>query len=392
KFTSSGQIGVIVRESNQEVHDDPESVILEFRVVDTGIGIPPDKLEKIFEAFSQADDSTTRKYGGTGLGLSISRALVEAMNGTIRVESVPGEGSKFIFEVILKRVKPEDQTQNSQYLKKLTRFKGKKVFLIDDNQIALKITNKFCQKMELDVLGMVDSPQAALQKLDELSKAGSNIPDVILCDLMMHGLTGYQILNKLRQNPVYNETKIVAITADLLAIQKQEKESAFFDKVLFKPIFIEELIECFEKLFLKDERQNVKNDLPDGETDGEDQVKILVVEDSKPNQMLMKEYLKRLGYQADFANNGQEAVDIIQNGHLYDICLMDLQMPVMGGVEATRIIKTELSCQMPIVALTAAVLKEDREMAFEVGMDDFLTKPILMDKLKETIIRFTRKS
>ncbi|VAX35676.1 Sensory box histidine kinase/response regulator [hydrothermal vent metagenome] len=387
KFTSQGEIGLIVRqEKSRNVIE--EEILLCFIVKDSGIGIPKDKLENIFESFSQADDSTTRTFGGTGLGLSISRALVEKMEGRIWAESEKGKGSEFIFIINLKK-----ETGSSKEVKEKIdkQLKGKKVFIVDDNQISRKILNKCCEKMGLKVYGVADCSEAALHKLDKLASTQGIIPDLILCDIMMEGMDGYEFVARVRLNEQYEKTKFIAVTANLGADLTKNNNEKGFDHVMGKPITVEHLVSVVTKSLLLDKKTNIglakiKKDLS---CQG---VKILVVEDVAANTELIKVYFDILGCIGDFVENGQEAITKLKVKNNYDLCLMDIQMPIMDGLEATKIIRKEISKDFPIIALTASIMKEEQKDAYIAGMSDFLTKPIDILKLKEKILYFSQKN
>ncbi|VAX35913.1 diguanylate cyclase/phosphodiesterase (GGDEF & EAL domains) with PAS/PAC sensor(s) [hydrothermal vent metagenome] len=379
KFTSSGSIGVIVALDQQFVEDESKCW-LRFTVKDTGIGIPEDKKDVIFESFSQADESTTRKFGGTGLGLAISKAIVEALKGKVWIESEEGKGSEFIFNICIKKVNEKIQVVHEEV------FRQKKVFIVDDSQIAQKVINQCCQKIGLKVIGVTDSPQAALHKLEKLLKTRNMVPDLILCDIMMEGMTGYDLIRKIKNNEAMKDMKCIAVTADINTETSKESTEELFDMYLNKPINVTDMVLAIKDMFglKKEEKKEEQEESCAG-------IKVLVVEDALPNQMLIQAYFEQLGCEGDYANNGQAAIEKLKEGNDYDLCLMDLQMPVMGGIEATEIIRKEITKELPIIALTAAVMKSDQEKAEKIGMIDFLTKPIDMKKLKETILRYGRK-
>ncbi len=386
KFTSQGNIGVIVRLLHQKDVLPGEDVEICFRVKDTGIGIPNDKLDAIFESFTQADESTTRKFGGTGLGLTISKALVGAMGGKIDVESEEGVGTEFIFTVKLNAGEVFDNKEMDASYREVLEYK--KVFVVDDSKIARKIIYKCCEEMGLKMFGEADSPQAALHKLDNLKTQKDVVPDLILCDLMMEGMNGHEFIKKVKENKAYKDTKCVAVTADITAESSKEATSEVFDAYIIKPVEMKEMMVTLAYVlgYQKEQEKTKENKMS---CEG---IKVLVVEDSLPNQMLIQAYFEELGCEGHYANNGEEAIAMLNSDNEFDMCLMDLQMPIMGGVEATEIIRKDISQSFPIIALTAAVMREDKEKAETIGMTDFLSKPIDINKLRKTILQYAKPS
>lgn len=386
KFTETGEIGVEIR---LEKELSGQEILLHGIVKDSGIGIPKEKLDVIFESFSQVDESTTRKYGGTGLGLTITKAIVEAMDGKIYVESEEGKGSEFHF--LFKVSKKDVSTAEEIDSKIRNEFAGKTVFIIDDNEISRKILKKICERGGLKVLGEADSARGALQQLDQLYSESKIVPQIIFCDVLMEGMNGVQLAEKIKSNLEFKNVKIIAATADERQESIENESSGIFDAFLMKPFIGSELILSVSKALgiikeVKKKAEDVSLETKKIEA------KVLVVDDSYSNQQLIKACFIQLGCEGHFVNNGQEAIDVLRQGtDQFDLCLMDIQMPIMGGVEATKIIRQEISKQLPIVALTAAVMKEDQENALAAGMTDFLVKPILMKQLKECVLKFSKK-
>jgi two-component system sensor histidine kinase/response regulator len=388
KFTSQGEIGVIVRKDDQVACASNE-VVLRFIVRDTGIGIAEDKLERIFESFTQADESMTRRYGGTGLGLTISRAIINAMGGKIWAESRINNGSEFIFILKMKMGQPISDSDIHPLHK--SSLKNKKVFILDDNLIACRVLKKCCQRLSMDILSVEDSPYAALYRLEKLAKSGV-YPDIIICDIMMAGIDGYEFVSRIRANKLLKDIKVLAISSDVRIGQSHEAQKKGFDGFISKPIVAEELLRVMETT-LGDQRSD--GDIVTRHLAEEylcKGIRILVVEDSEANRDLMKAFFHGLGCIGDYAQDGQEAVEMLKdNAKKYDLCFMDVQMPVMGGLEATKIIRQSISKDLPIIALTAAALKDDEEKCLAVGMNGYLTKPINMMQLRDKIIECIRK-
>jgi len=384
KFTERGEIGLIVKLSG-EVSDSAERII-EFSVKDSGIGISPEKQALLFQRFNQVDMSTTRKYGGTGIGLAICKTLVEKMQGKIWIESKAHEGSEFRFTVKMKLgVSPLEDNLNILDIKNLA---GKKVVIIDDIQVAQEITAKYCAAIGLLVAKVLSSAEEGLSYLEESAKAGQ-FPDVVLSDIRMEKMDGYHFIEKLKALYPGSGMKYIAITSDVWTGAAKESQKRGFHGYLPKPIFKGDLARVIGTV-LGDMRGKKK--IVTKHTANEIACKgmrVLVVEDTKTNQMLIRSILTKWGCVVEFADNGQEGLDKLR-ANSYDICLMDLQMPVLGGLEATRILRREVSKDFPVIALTAAALDEDRLKCEEAGMTDFISKPINVDILKEKLIKYAR--
>ncbi len=385
KFTESGSISVRVRQLSLA----GENICIEIAVEDTGAGIPKDKHDLIFESFSQADTSTTRKFGGTGLGLTICRKLVNAMGGKIWVESEDGKGSKFIFTAMF--LKGNDVLESDILPVNREKLKGKKILIVDDSRHSLQILKNYCEELGIQVLASVTSAKAGLQILDALAKE-RKFPDVILSDVMMPELSGYEFATKVKSNEHYSAIKMIAITSDIRLGASQEAQTKGFDGFLPKPVIKDQLLKILVTVLgdHRDKKDIVTRHLAE-EVVYKD-ISVLIVEDNVLNLKLALALLKKLGCKTEHVVNGQEAVDIIRQNHQkYDLCLMDMQMPVMGGVEAAQIIRRDITKDLPIIALTAAVLEEDQMKARQAGMNDFLAKPINIHRLKEMLFKYGKK-
>ena len=376
KFTSRGYIGLAVALVKK---DQDGQIILKFTVKDSGIGI----------AFTQADESTTRKYGGTGLGLAISKRIVEAMGGKLDVRSTLGERSEFFFTICFSRGTSLVE-QQIQPLRK-ERLRGKKVLLVDDHVPSLEIIGRYCREMGLDVLASVNSTQGAMDAINRFYETGV-LPDLVLSDIMMPMVDGYALAQKIRLIHAYNPIRIIAITSDAQVGSAQAAQYKGFDGFLPKPVFRDDLVNIIATV-LGDKRPAntpivTRHVVAEVVLKG---IKVLVVDDSIPNQQLMKAYLDMFGCTYEFVNNGQEAVEKIRNDS-YDLCLMDLQMPVMGGDEVTKTVRGMGFTKLPIIALTAAALQEDQQRCMAAGMNDYITKPVQVKLLKEKIIQWTKRT
>lgn len=384
KFTEKGEIGVCVLPSAGKKagkHSKNEHNSVQISVQDTGIGIPPEKQKLIFDTFTQADSSTTRRYGGTGLGLAITKALVEKMDGAIWVESEVGEGSEFTFTLNLRESDPSAIADISPL--NTDELVGKNVFIVDDNEHARRLLRTFCKKAGLNI---VAEAHTAIQGLKDLEKM-QEIPDLILSDIMMPGMDGYEFARKLRSNNV-KEVKLVAVSSDARPGSAKEAKDAGFDAFITKPVTERGVINVM-KTVLGDKRsdgQIVTTHMAE-ELIGK-KVRVLVAEDNPVNKKLIEIQLQKLGFEGEIVSNGKEAVEKAMTED-FDICLMDIHMPVMSGIEATEEIRKKGNTTLPIVALTADVSKEGKEQCLEAGMNDFLSRPVKPEKLEQKIAEWT---
>jgi signal transduction histidine kinase/DNA-binding response OmpR family regulator len=381
KFTPEGEIRLTV-ELDEDSPVEPDQVSIRFRVKDSGIGIPPDKQEAIFLPFTQADNSTTRRYGGTGLGLTIVKTFAEAMGGKVIVNSKEGEGTEFVFNVKLKKVIDDPMAQ----IKPLGReeLKGKKVLILDDDEVARKVLEGICNSVSMDVVSMESTAEGVDQKLG-LLLSSETVPDVMLMDVILKNGDSLWLVKKIRQNERFKNTKIIAVTVEPSIGDGGVAASMGFDGYLPKPFMREGLIAVISTA-LGDQRavKTVVTVHMAKEVSCKG-IRVLMAEDNLANIELMKEYFRIIGSEVVYAQNGQEAVDLVKAGPKFDICFMDVQMPVMNGLEATKIIKEKLDPKLPVIALTAAVLKEDEDLAYQAGVDGFLTKPVQLSALQARI-------
>jgi PAS domain S-box-containing protein len=384
KFTEKGDIGVCVvpstvKKKNKKSKN--ELYAVQISVQDTGIGIPPEKQKLIFQTFTQADSSTTRKYGGTGLGLAITKALVEKMDGAIWVESEVGEGSEFTFTLNLKESDASAIAEISPL--NTEELIGKNVFIVDDNQNARRLLRTFCKKAGLNIVAEAHTATQGLKDLEKMQ----TIPDLILSDIMMPGMDGYEFARKVRSNN-YKGLKIIAVSSDARPGSAKEAKDAGFDAFITKPITERGVINVM-KTVLGDRRadgQIVTTHMAE-ELIGK-KARVLVAEDNPVNKKLISILLQKLGFDSEIVSNGEEAVEKALNED-FDICLMDIHMPVMSGIEATEQIRKKGNTTLPIVALTADVFKEGKERCLEAGMNDFLSRPVKPDKLEQKIAEWT---
>ena len=385
KFTDQGEVTVIVGLDGSEKTAADDRVTLQISVKDTGIGIPLDKQKAIFEAFTQVDSSITRKYGGSGLGLTITKSLIGMMGGAISVQSEPGKGAEFTFTL---RLKPGQAiVEKDIVLIGLESLKGKRVLIVDDNEQSRQIIENYCGLIEMEVAYCSHSAEKALAWLE----TGPAMIDLILSDIMMPGMDGFTFADRVKRMERWKNVKLIALTSDAVPGIADRTSKAGFDAFLSKPFSRKDLYEVVRAVFgdlRKDKAQIITRHMAhELLTKG---ISVLLVEDNALNQKLMGILLKQMGCEFELANNGREAVEKVRTG-IYDVILMDIQMPVMDGLQASKIIRTEIKAETPIIALTAHVFQEDAKKCEEAGMDDFLTKPVETKALREKILNWVKK-
>jgi PAS domain S-box-containing protein len=390
KFTESGQVLVTV--SNQGV--DPERAVLRFQVRDSGIGISPKEMERLFDSFSQADSSTTRKYGGTGLGLSICRQLVQLMGGDIRVESAPGTGTTFSFTARFRLPAGEGLGPDPA----AAALSGRTVLLVDDNATIRELYAEMLRGLGLTVVA-VDSGGAAFR---ELAGAGDRPAfDLMLLDWRMPGLDGITVLERIRGSHGISGLPVVLMSAFGREEIRRRAEAAGATAFLGKPVKPSLLRSTLLEVFGISE-PGVEPDSP-GERrgaganrarpgEGLDRrirgSRVLLAEDNRINQQVIRELLQDGGVVVDTAENGKLALEALERNE-YDAVLMDVQMPEMDGYTACRRIRAdERFADLPVVAMTAYALEGDRERCLDAGMNDYVTKPVEMSVLFRVLGRW----
>jgi CheY-like chemotaxis protein/HPt (histidine-containing phosphotransfer) domain-containing protein len=382
KFTEKGEIII-----HAELMSNPErDVEIRFSVQDTGIGIPRERQEAIFERFSQVDSSTTRKYGGTGLGLTICKQLVEAMGGSIGVDSVEGLGSTFWFTVSFKKQFDADQepTMGSVDLQNVH------ILIVDDNA-----TNRMILTKSISAYGcraaVAESGQEALEMVQAAHAAGDPY-QVMLLDMQMPGMDGERTLTGLKRLPVGAEVRVVMLTSMGRRGDASRLESLGCSGYLVKPVKQHMLSEVVSMVLGQKPRRDgtgqliTRHAVEEFRGKGE---KVLLAEDNPVNQKLAAILLQKAGYRVNVVENGREAVEQARKGSYFAV-LMDVQMPEMDGFEATRRIRESETAgrQIPIIAMTAHALKGDRERCLEAGMDDYVSKPLQPQMLLSILGRF----
>jgi signal transduction histidine kinase/CheY-like chemotaxis protein/ligand-binding sensor domain-containing protein len=378
KFTESGEVVVEVELEKRM----PSSVTLHFLVRDTGIGIPIDKQRAIFEAFVQADGSTTRRYGGTGLGLTISSRLVSLMRGDIRVESDDGQGSTFHFSVSFGIARPSEVPAEIVVTPVLADLR---VLIVDDNATNRRILLELLAAWRTRPVAVADG-EAALSAIAQAQRDDDPFR-LVLLDMMMPGMDGFEVTEQLRQMPEVADTPVVILSSSLRGDDQGTRERLKVRACLAKPIRASDLLDAMTGVVAA----QAAGDRPAGSaTDHPVRMahgRVLLAEDNAVNQRLALRMLERRGYAVDVASTGREALALIAST-AFDFVLMDVQMPEMNGFEATRAIRTTERASgrhLPIIALTAHAMKGDRERCIEAGMDGYVAKPIHAAELFEAI-------
>ena len=363
KFTDQGEVvvGVATRDPSS-----PDDVLLHFTVRDTGIGIPADKLETIFEEFTQADSSTTRRYGGTGLGLAICRRLVRLQGGELRVESTVGKGTEFSFSLRF----PVEKATVTPVLGAPAPLIAR-VLVVDDNPTNRRIVRDMLQGAG----ATVDESDDALTVHDRVRQAAAagKAYGLVILDGQMPGLDGFSLAARLRQDPALANLRLMLLTSAALPGDGQRCRELGIQGYLPKPASRADLLDAVASVLRGKVDRNVvtRHSMAEARRG----IRILLAEDNPVNQQVAATMLRKRGHQVDVVDNGRDAVDAVAK-HQYDIVLMDIQMPEMDGIEATAAIRaTKKGKDLPIVALTAHALSGDRERYLAAGMNGYLSKP-----------------
>ncbi|WP_111980344.1 response regulator [Algibacillus agarilyticus] len=372
KFTNKGSVTVRISavRITTENENNNRLYTYHFSVEDTGIGIKPDKLESLFDAFTQADTTTTRQYGGTGLGLSISQKLCHIMQGNIAVESVIDEGSCFTASMNL-QLNNNVITSSSNNLQLPNNIN---ILAIDDNPIALEIIHFQLSNMGANVT-CVSSAEQALIYFDD-----SNRYNLIILDWTMPKMGGHEFLQKMKQLNLNNIPPVIVLSAYSRDIINTDTERQLIYRILQKPCPDHIIFDAISQAVEGAETPLTQHQKP------LQNLAVLVAEDNEINQQIIQEILKQQGAHVTLVNNGLECIKAVQNNNHWDVILMDIQMPVMDGITATKQIRNELQLtELPIVALTANVMAQDVTIYLESGMNAHLCKPIEIDKVIQTL-------
>ncbi len=386
KFTNNGKVRISVTMAEEA----DSHVTVKFDVRDTGIGIPADRMERLFKSFSQADASTTRKYGGTGLGLSISKQIAELMEGKIGVESEEGKGSNFWFTAVF-----EKQPSGQQYsLVELGDIKNMRILIIGEDSTSRHILNTYLGSWHCRVKE-IDSAEEAITTLQ--NAVAENDPfKIILLDNCVPKLDTENLAQRIKAEPQLQDVQLVILISVGMRGDAEHFQKLGFAAYLVKPIKQTLLLDCLRIVTGESasDRKDSSKRIVTRHSISEDHkrhIRILLAEDNTVNQKIALRILeKKLGYHADVVTNGKEAIESLERFD-YDLVLMDCQMPEMDGYEAASTIRDQNSAVrnhiIPIIAMTANAMKGDREKCLEAGMDDYVTKPINVKKLADAIDR-----
>lgn len=394
KFTDFGEIVINITKVPQPVDSESSEVKLKFTVRDSGIGMTEEQVRKLFESFSQADSSITRKYGGTGLGLAISQRLLQMMGGSIQVSSEYGKGSRFMFA--LSFVSHEREVPAGR--RQLRRIKELDVLIADDNETARETLKDLLNRFSINTTVFASGEE--LMRHLEKQPASSSGPDLILLDWKMANFDGIQTAEAIRREDPWSSIPLILMVSVFGREEIFEKaEEAGISGFMTKPVTASNLVDSLMGVLepaTGDSSLDQDNDAlleKEVSLDSIRGAKILLVEDNIINQEVAKEILSGNELEVVIANNGQEALDLLkqQKGD-FDAVLMDLQMPVMDGLEATRQIREKEEYKdLPIIAMTAHAMETDRLKCLEAGMNDHASKPIEPDIFFKTLLRWVRK-
>ena len=381
KYTETGEVVIAARVKERTAQD----VLLHFSVSDTGIGLSDEQISRLFQSFSQADSSTTRRFGGTGLGLAISKNLAGLMGGDVGVTSVPGSGSTFWFTVRL-----GISTLPRRVLLPNPDLRGRRVLVVDDNVHARAVLRGMLEGMTFRVAD-VASGEAAMRTLRSAAAEGEPF-DIVYLDWRMPTMDGMETARRIRALELEPDPIILMVSAHGREEMIHEAETLGLSGVLVKPVSPSMLFDTTMQALGQVRPESRFGAL--GGTTGIDQLatvqgaRILLAEDNDINQQIACELLEDAGFSVEVAENGQVALDKVQKSS-YDLVLMDMQMPVMDGIEATLAIRRLPRLQtLPIVAMTANAMAEDRQSCLDAGMNDFLSKPIDPDGLWRMLIKW----
>jgi signal transduction histidine kinase/DNA-binding response OmpR family regulator len=380
KFTEEGEVFISI----DKVRDEEGYQVVQFSVKDSGIGIPKEKIGVLFDAFTQADSSTTRRYGGTGLGLAIAKHLVELMDGEIWVESQVGKGSTFFFTI---KLRTSGIGKTKLYVRgQIPELKNSRVLIVDDNE-----TNRHIFTLQFESWGMLPVTAKSGQEALAIIEEDEEPFDLAVIDMQMPAMDGLELGRSIKALPFKGEIPLIMLTS-LGKINKLPTD--VFDAQLSKPIKLAELFE--EVLRVIAEARNRRSNLADHNIDknlaAKLPMRILLAEDNITNQDLVITLLSKMGYKIDAVENGRKVLEMMERKK-YDIILMDIQMPVMNGMEATKIIceKYPEADRPKIIAITANAMPGDRERYLNAGMVDYLPKPIKFKDVQSVLIKWGKK-
>ena len=380
KFTEEGEVFISI----EKVRDEEGYQELQFSVRDSGIGIPKEKIGILFDAFTQDDSTTTRRYGGTGLGLAIAKHLVELMDGRIWVESEVGKGSTFFFTI---RLRTSGIGKTKLYVRgQIPELKNSRVLIVDDNE-----TNRHIFTLQFESWGMLPFTAKSGHEALAIIEEDEEPFDLAVIDMQMPSMDGLELGRAIKALPFKGDVPMIMLTS-LGKINKLPTD--VFDAQLSKPIKLAELFE--EVLRVIAEARNRRSNLADHNIDknlaAKLPMRILLAEDNITNQDLVITLLSKMGYKIDAVENGRKVLEMMERKK-YDIILMDIQMPVMNGMEATKVIceKYAEHERPKIIAITANAMPGDKERYLNAGMVDYLPKPIKFKDVQTVLIKWGKK-
>ncbi|MGB2985207.1 MAG: response regulator [Phycisphaerae bacterium] len=403
KFTEAGEVvvGLTVE------HETGDQVTLLFWVSDTGIGIPKDRRQAIFSAFTQVDGTTTRKYGGTGLGLAISRQIAELLGGQISAESEEGKGSTFRFRVTLARTQPLPAAKRVSRAAcppvscagsklpvepALSGLRGRRILVVDDNATNRRVLQVILESWECATVPASSGPEAL--ECAKAAYAEGNPFDAVLLDVQMPDMNGLEVECALREDPGSGNPKIIFLSSLDSRCEVDAKHQSECVACLTKPIKQAALMETLLTVFTQSPGPRVtKKDTgaPQPVERRRYHARVLVVEDNPVNRQLATAILEKYGCDVTTAENGRRAIEVLEQ-KMFDLVLMDVQMPEMDGLDATRELrKHEQWRDLPIIAMTAHVMKEDRERCLAAGMNDYIAKPVSAEVIHQTILKWSSR-
>ncbi|MBF0135314.1 MAG: PAS domain S-box protein [Magnetococcus sp. DMHC-1] len=388
KFTRSGEVVFRV----DPIEEMENSIKLEFTVKDTGIGLSQEQIDGLFQAFSQADTSTTRNYGGTGLGLAICKRLVGMMGGEIFVNSILGSGSKFSFIVSFEK-QFQSAVDAARMPVKPAQLESLRVLIADDNDSAREILENMVRELGLSHTS-VTSGEAAIGELERAMRQDNRPYDMVLLDWHMPGMDGIETARRISNNDqIARSSMVVMVTAFDRRNVMTEARNVGIQRVILKPVTPSVLLNTILDMHGRDNSPVLYETIDDAETQEHRNIlqgaRVLVVEDHDVNWQVAEGILGKAGIITERATNGLVAVERILNHHgQFDCLLMDLQMPVMDGYVATQKLREKLTpAQLPIIAMTAHALKSEQERCLALGMNDYMTKPVNIKNLFKTLAR-----
>lgn len=374
KFTEEGEVVVHIAAEPTGA----SSYRLELAVRDTGVGIPADRMDRLFASFTQVDASTTRRYGGTGLGLAISKRLVELMGGTMWVESEEGKGSTFHIGLPVQAAEVPTRVAVQSAVPQLA---GKRILVVDDNATNREVVARHARSWDMEAVAIA-SPSEALARIEE----GETF-DVAVLDLVMPEMDGLALAREIRRHRDERELPLVLLTS--LGRLPQAQSSGEFAVQLAKPVKASQLYNALAKALAEHVQQPEAGvPVPEVGKPATSSLRILLAEDNAVNQKVALRLLDQLGYRADVASNGLEALEALEQ-QPYDVVLMDVQMPELDGLDASRRMceRWPAETRPRIIAMTANAMPEDREACFAAGMDDYVAKPIRPNELAVALSR-----